>query len=326
MNFPLSKLKSEIARQGGFVNAHAHFDRAYSVTEDDLKNTSGSVNSTLHEKWKLVDKYKAQATETVYYQNIVSALEFQHAQGVRAVLSFIDCDEVAGERALLAAVRAKQHAREKYGIQFLIACQTLKGVLEPTAREWFERSLPHIDVIGGLPGADKGRAGEHLDVLLQAAKRTQKRVHVHVDQLNCASERETELLCRKVMEHGVEGLVTAVHGISIGAHKKEYRHEVYKMCKDAGLSFVACPTAWIDSRRTEVESPTHNAVTPVDEMIPAGLTVAIGSDNVADLYKPFSDGDMFTELRVLLESTHFYDVNELVKIATYNGLKVMGLD
>lgn len=61
---------------------------------------------------------------------------------------------------------------------------------------------------------------------------------------------------------------------------------------------VACPTGWIDSRRTEEKVPNHNSVTPIDELVPSGVTVALGTDNIADIYKPF-DGDMWTELRIL---------------------------
>lgn len=322
---PLSDLRERIQGAGGFVNAHAHFDRAYSVSMTDFAGAKGNVESHLHEKWKLVDGFKARSTEDDYYRHIVTALGAQARQGVQAALSFIDCDPVAGERALKAALRAKEHAAQELKMRFLIASQTLKGVLERAPREMFEKALPFVDVIGGLPGADKGREAEHLDVLLQAAKATGKRAHIHVDQLNSAAEKETELLCRKVMEHGVEGLVTAVHGISIAAHPKAYREEVYRMCVDAGLSFVACPTAWIDARREETLAPSHNAVTPFDEMLPRGITVAIGSDNICDVYKPFADGDMFTELRVLLESTHVYDVAALVDVAVTNGRKVLGL-
>jgi cytosine/creatinine deaminase len=214
---------------------------------------------------------------------------------------------------------------EDLKLRFLIACQTLKGVLNPEAQKQFLESVPFVDVIGGLPGADKGFEKEHIMVLLQAAKEHQKRAHIHVDQLNSSHEKETELLARCVMETGTEGLVSAVHGISIASHPKAYRQMVYAMCKDAGISFIACPTAWIDSKRNETLAPTHNSVTPIDEMIPAGITVALGSDNICDLYKPFADGDMMTELRVLLESTHFYDVDELVKIAVHNGKIVLGL-
>lgn len=322
---PLSDLRERVRGQGGFVNAHAHFDRAYSVRHEDFHDASGNVMSHLHEKWKLVDRFKSAASEEVYFRHISAVLREQDRQGVQAALTFIDCDPVAGERAIRAAVRAKAYASTELRMRLLIACQTLKGVLSPEARSWFEKALPHVDVIGGLPGADAGREAEHLDALLRSGKETGKRVHVHVDQLNSSEEKETELLCRKVMEHGMEGRVTAVHGISIAAHARAYRKEVYKMCRDAGLSFVACPTAWIDAKRNETPSPTHNAVTPIDEMIPEGITVAIGSDNICDLYKPFADGDMFTEMRVLLESTHFYDVPELVRVAVGNGKKVLGL-
>ncbi|MES2615182.1 MAG: amidohydrolase family protein [Bdellovibrionota bacterium] len=323
---PLSLLQEKIKGQGGFVNAHAHFDRAYSVTLSDIQATKDGVNSSLHEKWKLVDKYKQESTEESYFEHIVLALKLQQEQGVQACLSFIDCDFIAKERALKAAKKAKIYAATELKMRFLIACQTLKGVVQAEARSWFEKSLEYVDIIGGLPGADAGNEALHLDILFKAAKETKKRVHVHVDQLNSAHEKETELLAKKTMEWGLEGQVSAVHGISIAAHKKEYRQELYRICKDANLSFIACPTAWIDSRRNETLSPTHNAVTPIDELIAHGLIVALGSDNICDLYKPYADGNMLTELRVLLESNHFYEMEELVKIATVNGLKVIGAE
>jgi len=55
------------------------------------------------------------------------------------------------------------------------------------------------------------------------------------------------------------------------------------------------------------------------------LVVAIGSDNIYDVYKPFADGDMMFELRLLLEACKIYDIDQLVKIATTNGKKVLGL-
>lgn len=320
---PLAQLKQKILGAGGFVNAHAHFDRAYSVSLDDF--SASRIESHLHEKWKLVDDYKASSSVDSYLTHIWAALQDQHSQGVRTCLSFIDVDPVSGNRALQAALQAKKRAAEELHMRFLIACQTLKGVVNPECRQVFEENLEHVDLIGGLPGADAGREEEHLDILLAAAKRTGKRAHIHVDQLNLASEKETELLCRKVMEHGVEGQVTAVHGISIASHPKEYRDEVYRMARDAGLSFVACPSAWIDHRRSEELQPVHNAVTPVDEMIPAGLTVAIGTDNIADVYKPYSNGDMMVELRFILEACHFYDEDALLRMATQAGAEVLGV-
>ena len=88
---------------------------------------------------------------------------------------------------------------------------------------------------------------------------------------------------------------------------------------------ITCPTAWIDSKRNENLSVTHNSIAPVEELVKFGITVGIGADNIADVYKPFTDGDMWTELRFLLETCHYYDLDELVKISTLNGRKILGV-
>ncbi len=97
------------------------------------------------------------------------------------------------------------------------------------------------------------------------------------------------------------------------------------MAQDAGMMFVSCPTAWIDHPRSERLMPFHNAITPVDELIEHGLTVAIGSDNIHDIYKPYSDGDIATELRFLLEACKIYDRETLKNIAVDGGLRVCGI-
>ena len=71
--------------------------------------------------------------------------------------------------------------------------------------------------------------------------------------------------------------------------------------------------------------PSHNALTPVDELIERGLTVSIGSDNICDVYKPFCDGDMINELRLLIDGCKIYDTDTLLEICVYNGLEIIGL-
>ena len=320
---PNNLLIQKIKEKGGFINAHAHFDRAYTVTEDNMKKV---VNYHLFDKWQFVDKFKKEATSEEYLKNIVSAIRGQISYGSKGALTFIDIDTVCGFKAIEAAQEAKRIYKGKFDLK--ICSQALKGVIKPEENKLLKKALEmdYIDVIGGLPRADQDYAQAHVDEILFLGKEYGKRVHVHVDQLNNDLEYETELLARRTMYWGMEGKVTAVHGISIAAHKKEYRESVYGMARDAGLSFITCPTAWIDSRRTEWETPTHNSITPVEEMLKHGLTVAIGSDNIHDVYKPFSDGNMYTELKFLLECLHLYDIDALVDIATKNGRLVIGME
>jgi len=320
---PLEILIKKIFSLGGSVNAHSHIDRAYSVQPEDMNE---NIELHLMEKWQKVDYYKKTTSEEGYYQNMRNALllHLKKNKNLKHILSFVDCDPVVEYKALHSALKLKKEMKA-YDVNFMIANQTLKGIFNSEAKKFFLNSIADVDIVGSLPSADKERYLDHIEYVIRAAKDAGKRLHVHVDQLNTVSERETELLARQIMKIGYEGMVTAVHGISIACHPQHYRRGLYSMCRDAGLSFVSCPTAWIDSRRTEILSPTHNAITPIDEMIPAGLTVAIGTDNICDIYKPFCNGDLLTELRVLLEATHFYDIDELARIMTVNGKKVLGI-
>ena len=319
----LKVLKKKIKDYGGLINSHSHLDRAFTVTKEDY---NGAVESHLFEKWKLVNKVKESSSQKDYEDRITSACLSQMRTGVKACLSFIDVDSKTEYRAFDAALNVKNFMKDVHDFDLILASQTLEGVLSYESKIIFEKIAPHFDILGSLPRADgRDNVEEHIDYMVSLSKDLGKRLHVHVDQLNTDRERETEILARSAIKHNYYEKVTAVHSISLAAHNKKYRDMVYSISRDAGLSFISCPSAWIDHRRNENLSVFHNAVTPIDEMIPIGLKVAIGTDNIYDIYKPFSSGDLFFEIRMLLESTHFYNIEELAKIATTNGRFVLGL-
>lgn len=323
---PKQLLIDRIAERGGWVNAHAHIDRAYVLDEENFS----LVNKPLMEKWHLPDEFKKNASVEDIYQNMVRVVDMQIAQGVQALASFIDSDPVVEDKAIKAAKLLKQSHGDKITLRFIN--QVVKGVLDPEARKWFEIGAEFVDFIGGLPEKDAGHEAEHLDVLFEVGKKNGgKPLHVHVDQLNMPDQRDTELLVKKTIEHSYQGRVVAIHCISIGSQPRNYRMRLYEQMKQAEIIVIACPCAWIDNswvagKPDDIIGPIHNAVTPVKEMIQAGLIVALGTDGIQDLYKPFTDGDMWTELRFLLEAQHFYDLDALVDIASTNGRRAMFID
>lgn len=313
-------ITQKIMENGGWVNCHTHLDRAFTIRRSTLHQ--GNVH--LHEKWKIVDELKRNSTVDQIYDRMAYALERQMEQGVTTIGSFIDVDDVIKNKSMEAAARIRTtFANAPITIKFIN--QTLKGVLDSEAYRWFMLGAEFSDIVGGLPGVDKWFEEEHMDIVLETARKLGKMVHIHVDQLNTAREKETEIFVHKTMEYGMQDRVVAIHSVSLAAQPYEYRRKVYRLMRKARVMVLTCPTAWIDARRTEELSPTHNAIAPVEELMEAGFAVGIGTDNIADVYKPFTDGDMWTELRFLLESCHYYDIDQLVKIATENGRRILGL-
>lgn len=319
-------LMKKIKENGGWVNAHMHADRAFTISVDSFDVYQ---KQTLIEKWDTLDKVKAAMSEDDYYRHFSMAVERMIEQGVSAMGSFVDIDPIAQERAIKGALRA----RETYKSDIIIKLvnQTLKGVIDKEARYWFDKGADLVDIIGGLPRRDErdhgpGMGLKHLDVLMQTGKSLGKMVHVHVDQFNSRDEIETEQLTDKTLEHDMHGRVVAIHSISITAHSLEYRQKLYQKMKEAKMMVIACPFAWIDSPRREEQGPTRNSLTPVDELAAAEIPVAIGTDNVSDYMLPFSTGNMWEELKLLVTGCRYTDLDNVVKVATNNGRMVLGIE
>ena len=98
--------------------------------------------------------------------------------------------------------------------------------------------------------------------------------------------------------------------VSIGTHPREYRYRLYEKMREAQM-MIACPMAWIDSHRKDDLQPFHNALTPADEMIPRGITVALGTDNICDYMVPLCEGDLWQELSLLTAGCRFLDLEAM---------------
>lgn len=304
-------LRDQIDKSGGFYNCHAHLDRAYSLNLDNF-NLS---NKDLKEKWSLVEAYKRDSDIKVLSTNMMDAITYQKMNGVTGICTFLDFDDISESKPF----EAFSKVRDNLGALIDLKCanQTLKGVLDEKSRYYFDMGSACCDIIGSLPAVDVDPE-KHLDIVFSRAKKLRKKVHVHVDQFNSKYEKETEMVLRKIKQYGLEGNVSLIHCVSLASHPKDYRLDIYKLIRDTGTSVICCPKAWLDAPRKEEFQPSHNSITPVEEMLDFDIKIGIGTDNISDLMLPFSDGDMYKELETLAISTRLYDFDKLIGLAT-NG-------
>jgi cytosine/adenosine deaminase-related metal-dependent hydrolase len=306
-----------IEQRGGFVNAHAHFDRAFTLAPGNVHLTQVS----LREKWSLNNDLKRTSSVEVYRYRIDQAVQRMVQQGARRCVTFVDIDPISELRALKAACQVRQQYQGVLELvianQLLVQfCDTATGRINREVVDVFEEALDTLDVIGGLPDRDFPHGEQHLDIILDAARRTGKPVHVHVDQKNDPNENETLWLAKKVIEYGLEDRVAAIHSVSLSAKPLAERQDIYEHMSEAGLVVIVCPSADLSMQSLPVQAPIHNSIAPVPELLEAGIPIALGTDNIMDIYCPLIDGDLYTELRLLAEACRFYDFEALAGIAT----------
>jgi len=308
----------DIKTNGGFANCHAHFDKAYFITKEGLDKAMVDMEI----KWCMSDGIKRNSTVEDIKERIRRALDFLIKQGCEMTCTFVDAYDAVGHKAIDAAVAVKEEYKDR--ITLLIATQPLGGLIDDKARALYEEITAKADIAGGLPSKDRPNDEKSLDYLFEIAKRLNKPVHVHIDQENNPNEHDMEKLIAAVKRHHYEGRTVAIHAISVSAQTKEYRMKIYKEMAELGIAVVVCPSAALSMRQLDqFSAPVHNSIANVPEMLEAGVLVGLGVDNIADFYEPFVDGDMWVELRLMQEACRYYNLDELVKVASTNGTKIL---
>jgi cytosine/adenosine deaminase-related metal-dependent hydrolase len=300
-----------VKSKGGFVCHHAHLDKAYLVTPYNLRLSQNS----LQEKWNIYRELKFRYTENSLVSRMEMGIASLKEQGVTKCRTFIDADPIVGLTPMKVAQKLKEkHAKEGFDLQ--LAVQPLEGVVQPEARRIFTEACEIADVVGGLPDRDESPS-LHMDIILSIAKEMSKPVDVHVGQNNIPSEKESEMVADKVSEYGLEGEVNLVHAISLACQQKSDRERVISKIRDAGIGVIVCPSAALSMKQqSDLTAPIHNSIAPVMELIEGGVDVMLGVDNIADLFMPLVDGDLWFESRILMEAIRCYDLELISNIVS----------
>jgi len=308
----------ELVRQrGGWCNHHAHFDKAYLISPANL--ALGFAD--MEKKWELYRQLKENYTHEDLVERMSRGLQTVVDQGSQYCRTMVDADSIVGLKPIHAAVEVKKRFSGK--IRFEIGVQPLEGVIDEATRKQYIEACKLADYCGGLPSRDRGQEEKHLDIVFKTAKEMNKMVEVHVDQENNPLQNETELLCRKTIEHGMQGRVYGIHAISVSAKQESEQDRICALCKEADVGIVLCPSAALSMKMLPMESPLHNSIGPFVKLKQAGVRAYLGIDNIADLFMPVVDGDMWTETRMLMESCRYYDLEQVADWATTPPLHVV---
>lgn len=294
---------------GGLTCYHAHFDKAYLISMDNLK--LGMVD--MQKKWTLYKYLKENYTFDDLVERISRGVQRMVDQGVTHCRTLVDADSTVKLLPVKAALEVKERYKDQ--IHFEIGTQPLQGVIDKESRKYFVRACELADTIGGLPSKDRPTPERHLDFIMSIAKDMNKPLDIHSDQENNPFENETEMIAVKTIAHGLEGRVNAVHAISVSAKTAPEMDRILNVIKDADLGIIVCPSAALSMKALDAGAPLHNSIAPVPKLLEKGIRTYLGVDNIADLFMPVVDGDIWFECRMLMEACRFYDIEAVAKLA-----------
>ncbi|MFH0862703.1 MAG: amidohydrolase family protein [Candidatus Altiarchaeota archaeon] len=310
----------------GFVNIHTHLDKADLLS----KMRPEQFGKSLEDNRELLKTFKRNYTVGEIKERAGKVVSEFVSNGVTAIRTQVDVDSTGGLKPLHALMDLKKEVP----VDLQICAFPQQGVVDDKSRNLVEQALDDgADLLGGLPLVEKTRQDQerHIDILFEIAISHDVGLEVQIDESNNPQDFLLPLLAEKTIEHRMQGRVSATHCISLSAQDDCIAAETIKLVRQAQLNVIVTPSAnMITQFRIPegVHSRPNNSITRVKELLEANVNVALGTDNIRDIFYPLGNCSILREMHVLAAATRMTRADDpcrLFDMASKNGASIMGL-
>ncbi len=302
-----------------FVNGHLHLDKVYTLSmvgDQAPANYHGAGMGGAMTAIELAAAVKKRYDRSWIIDNVRRACDLAVHFGTATIRAFADVDTTG----TLEGVAALLQAREEYAgkLELEVVAFPQDGVLrDPGAEELVEEALEMgADCVGGIPWIEytDEEAREHVDRMLALATRYDRRVSMLVDDAGDPNLRTLEYLATATVREGLQGRVTAQHARAMALYPEPTFRRLLHQLRRAGIGVVSDPHT----------GPLHARV---EELLAAGIPVALGQDDISDAYYPLGRNNMLEVgfLAVhMLWMTQGAQMQQIYDMITWQAAKVLG--
>jgi len=291
----------------GLANLHAHADRSFTVDAFRPRSFADAMAAAAAARAAFtVDDVRARA---------LRLFERSIAHGVTRLRTHTDVDALIELRSMEGVLAAKAEVSGRLDVDVIAFSTARNELAEPEALARLERAVAlRPDFLGAsLNGVRDPQAA--LGVLLDLAERTGLPVDLHLDEHLEPSRMLAPMVADAVIARGLAGRVTFSHLCVLSVLDRTQAAALIDKIARAGITVLALPETNLLLQDRGEGAPRRRGITPLRELIAAGVTVRLGTDNVRDAFYPFGDGDMLETMLVAAVAAHLDDPAELIGAA-----------
>lgn len=303
-----------------FVNGHLHLDKVYTLDKvgmDALNSyksgSMGGAMTAIEQAAKVKDQYD----EKWIIENVRTALDLAVKFGNTHIRAFADTDTRAKLEGVKAVIRAREEYKDLVDVQVVAFPQD--GIAkDPGAEDYIRQALElGADVVGGIPWIEYTEEDmqDHIDKMFALAVEYDKDVSMLIDDAGDPGLRTLEMLVKKTLKEGWEGRVTVQHARAMSMYSEVYYRKIEYLLKKTRIGLVSDPQT----------GPLHARVR---DLYDAGVSVALGQDDISDAYYPFGRNNMLEVAFLaahLMWMTTFEEIDILYDLITTNAAKALGI-
>ena len=270
-----------------FADPHVHLDKTFTWSE--APNFNGTYDGALAAN---LQEHRSRTRAGVIERG-ERALSLACAHGLRALRSHIDSVGSGAAGSWSALLELRSRWSDAIELQ-LVALAPLDHWSSAEGMALAQE----VGVNGGLLGSvlvPPFRAVDvrrHVHALLELAERVGCGIDLHIDEADIQPAAGLNQLLAVLDQRRFSIPITCSHCSSLGLASTDQQRRIAERLAQHQVAVVALPltNGWLLGRQGD-QTPVLKPLAPIRALQRAGVTVAVGADNVADPWFPVGDLD-----------------------------------
>ncbi|MFV8816287.1 amidohydrolase family protein [Haliea sp. E17] len=278
----------------GLVEPHAHLDKNYS--RDCLPEAGSSGRGALCDAIAAMREYKRQRSLELVLARAERGLQRAVRAGVSVMRSHIDLGSAEELPVLQGMLDLAARWADRIQLEFTVLGNLSSNEGLAICAEALQMGAV---AVGGTPAlCDAPQRA--IDAALDLAGRYGRPLDLHIDETEDPASPCLRYLAQRCIELDWDLPVAASHCCSLGFVEAPQRADTIALLQRAGIGVITLPACNLVLMGHGVQ-PAPRGIPPIRELLDAGVTVAVGSDNVQDPFQPWGDYDPLASAALLAQ-------------------------
>ncbi len=180
------------------------------------------------------------------------------------------------------------------------------GLLRSDSKHLVKEALKQgAGYVGGVDPANvDGDIEASLQTMVELAVGAGASIDLHLHDADHLGTFTMKRLAELTIEAGLQGKVAVSHAFGLGDVSLKQAEELAELLSEAGVGIIS-------------SVPNNRKFPPLELLKNKGVEVAVGCDNIFDVWSPFGNGDILERLGRLAEIYRWVDQSSLTQSLSY---------
>ncbi|YCA45146.1 amidohydrolase [Bacillus sp. JZ8] len=282
-----------------FAEKHCHLDKTLLGDRWRAVTPTPSIFERLQ-----IEKEVLPSLETTTQERAEKLIDMYLKSGVTHIRTHVDIYPEVGLNNLEEVKKALQTFEGRLSNEIVAFPQ--HGLLRTKAKDLLREALRQgAGFVGGVdPATVDGDIEASLQQMVELAVEGNAGIDLHLHDPDYLGVFTIKRLAQLTKEADLQGKVAISHAYSLGDIPLSQAEEIAELLADARITII-----------TSV--PIDRKFPPVGLLRKKGVSVAVGCDNIFDVWSPFGNGDILERAGRLAEVSNWVDEQSLAQTLSY---------